>query len=174
MPLPSDRRPDRASLLHVGARVVGLAAGALAIGLQRIGQGVEIAPVGRHVGPALEDELLVDARRTGEIDAEHFLELALVGLGGRPEVVDGVAHGVVARDHDAKRQRPIGEAVVEHVGELEHALFEPVDGGQQHQMGEALFVAQLDEQGAQVFLFRRDEGQVRPAVVGVGELVARS
>ena len=55
-----------------------------------------------------------------------------------------------AVEHDAQRQRLVGLAVVQHVGELELALLDPVDRGQQDEMGEALHVAQFDEERAQL------------------------
>ena len=103
---------DSASIGHGSFEIARLAAGAIAIGLLRIGERIEIAPVGRQIGPAFEDELLVEAGRAGEVDAEHLLQLALVGGRGRPEIVDRIAGRLPPVEHDAQAERPVTWAVV--------------------------------------------------------------
>ena len=69
-------------------------------------------------------------------------------------------------------QGQVGLAVVEHVGELEPPLLDPVDRGEQYQMGEAFAVAQLHEQRAELGVVGEvDEGEPLALVGGRAELV---
>ena len=79
------------------------------------------------------------------LDAEHFVQFALVSGSGRPQVVDAFHFRLVARDHHPQTNILDFGTVVQQVSQLELIVFNPVNRRQQHQMAKPFMVAQVTQ-----------------------------